>query len=308
MARTSTRPSETMERISVNQAGWLAPCFRSRLYVITAQVGPRRYKLLQFMFQKTDGSLFVNFPYYENTEGIVSLVTWSPKNPPPANLSLEPGGKATSHLVKYSHHPDGRAHFSQDGKVFTNVVKRSVPISEIQGHTFTVQLQGLSGFKELRPNEYFLRPSINRTMLNFDFGDVELAGVKIVGRWYSQAVLMGNMTKGSLGHWMTAVNPQGKEYSADLCSSPKGDAGEGRIMVVTGEAIPALSKVEPSALTFIGGFDRPMIVNDLSRSTSFLALSYPVADSVALTKRIGSIDLIKGITEAKQKRHSIDHS
>jgi hypothetical protein len=281
-----------VERISVDKSGWLAPCFRSEQYVITVEVGSFRYKLLQFMFRKTDGSLFINFPYYAYKEGIVSHVTWLPELAPPANLDLKDEGKVTSHSVKYSHHPDGRAHFSQDGKVFTVIKKQSVPINDIQGHVFTVQLQGLNFFEQLRPIEYYLPPSVKRTVLIFPFGDKEPEAIKIVGRWYSQAVLMSNMKSGILSPRMTAITPQGKEYSSYLCSSPEGHAGEGRIMVITCEGIPKLSKDEETTLTFIGGFDMSTIVNDLSTITTFLALSYPVDNANALRKRIDTIDLI----------------
>ena len=278
--------------ISEKRLGWLAPCFRSERYVITVEGSSRRYKLLQLMFRKTDGSLFVTFPYYEHSEGIVSLITWTPEKVPPTSLSLEPGGKATSHLVKYSHHPDGRAHFSQDGKVFTAIKKQSVPINKIQGHIFTVQLQGLTSFDEVSPSEYDLPPTTKRTVLNFSFGSEEPEAVKIVGRLYSQDVLIRNMQSGVLGPVMTVTNPQGKSYSAFLCSTPQGHAGEGKILVITCEGIPKLSKEEETTLTFIGGFDDVAIVNDLSKTTTFLALSYPVENAAELAERIGSIDFI----------------
>lgn len=71
----------------------------------------------------------------------------------PASLSLLDGGKVTGHKVKYSHHPDGRVHFSQDGKIRTVIQKKSIPLSEAEGHLFTVQLQGLKDFGELSAKE-----------------------------------------------------------------------------------------------------------------------------------------------------------
>ena len=111
---------------------------------------------MQITFSKKDGTLYVHFPYYAHSQGIASLVTWIPDNPPPANLSLIEGGKVTSHLVKYSHHPDGRAHFSQDGKVYTSIKKQSLPINMIDGHVFSVQIQGLSSYDQLDPTEFNL--------------------------------------------------------------------------------------------------------------------------------------------------------
>jgi hypothetical protein len=59
--------------------------------------------------------------------------------------------------VKYAHHRDGEAHFSQTGRVYTHVRKRSVPLNEQIGHLWTIQLQGLNGFRSefQAVNKYF---------------------------------------------------------------------------------------------------------------------------------------------------------
>ena len=116
--------------------------FKSKRFVVSVKLRERRYKILQIMFSKRDGSIYINFPYYSDTRGLISLVTY-PGDISTTHLRLEPGGRVTSHLVKYSHHQDGRAHFSQDGKIKTEVKKMSVPLTEINGHFFTVQIQGL---------------------------------------------------------------------------------------------------------------------------------------------------------------------
>jgi hypothetical protein len=58
-------------------------------------------------------------------------------------VNIECGGKVTSHLVKYSHHPDGRAHFSQDGKILTAIKRQSIALDRQNGHMFTLYIQGL---------------------------------------------------------------------------------------------------------------------------------------------------------------------
>ena len=268
----------------------LVESHRSERYVIAVETASHRSKVFQIMFQKRDGSLFVNFPYYEHSEGIVSLMTWTPENPPPADLSLEPGGKITSHLVKYSHHPSGRAHFSQDGKVFTAIKKQSVPINEVEGHEFTIQLQGLGSFQKLEPENEIAPPSAKRTTLKFSFGNEEPEAVKFVGFWYSQQAISKLLTSGVVGKMMILNAPNGKVYRAFICSSPPGHAGDERILALSCEGIPRLDKDEETALTFIGGFDRREIVNNLTATTSFLALSYPVANPDELITKIGSID------------------
>jgi hypothetical protein len=64
-------------------------------------------------------------------------------------LDLTPGGKIASHAVKYAHHPDGEAHFSQDGKVLTAIRRKAVPLDAAAGHLFTVHVVGFAAFKTL---------------------------------------------------------------------------------------------------------------------------------------------------------------
>lgn len=61
-----------------------------------------------------DGSIYVMFPGFPKQSGLVGQLRIPPGPNPPLTLSLADSGRVTSHLVKYSHHPDGRAHFSQN--------------------------------------------------------------------------------------------------------------------------------------------------------------------------------------------------
>jgi hypothetical protein len=79
--------------------------------------------------------------------------------------------------------------------------------------------------------------------------------------------------------------------TSHLVKAPAGRAGDNRILAVSCEGIPRLDRDQDSALTFIGGFDREETANDLTRTTSFLALSYPIRDVQALKGKLGSIDL-----------------
>ncbi len=160
--------------------------YQSEKYVVVLEVEGTYFKLLQFMFHKRDGSLFVNFPYFQHSEGIVAEV---PLPDSKAEIHLPNWGKVTSHLVKYSHHPDGRAHFSQDGKVRTEIVKQSVPIERLSGHTFTVQIQGLDAFEQTQ-DDLSKRLAKDRQYVVFRVKGKTPAALRIVGRWYSIDGLM----------------------------------------------------------------------------------------------------------------------
>jgi hypothetical protein len=151
-------------------------------------MGETRHKLFQVFFAK-DGSLFVSFPYFRHREGILAA-TMSPANgQPTSQVNLEIGGKVTSHLVKYSHHPDGRAHFSQTGKVRTQVKRQSLPLNEYRGHIFSLQIQGIEAFE--RADEIKdIGTNAKRSTLIFPIGQPSEDGaLKFVGYWYEVSTL-----------------------------------------------------------------------------------------------------------------------
>src|SRR5262245_14454668 len=104
------------------------PAFVSERFVITVETLEGRRKIFQILFRRSDGSLFVSFPYYKDIHGVLNLVTLRAQATYPLSFSIVDGGKVTGHKVKYSHHPDGRVHFSQDGKIRTVIQKNSMPL------------------------------------------------------------------------------------------------------------------------------------------------------------------------------------
>ena len=93
---------------------------------------------------------------------------------------------ATSHLVKYSHHSTGQARFSLSGKVRTDVQKKSVPLSQANGHIFTVRFQGFSHFDELVKNE---KSTKKRGIVSFSFAGENIESIKFVCHYYSEEEL-----------------------------------------------------------------------------------------------------------------------
>jgi hypothetical protein len=228
--------------------------------------------------------MYVQFPSYQHTEGLVSVATLAPGG---TTLDLAAEGKVTSHLVKYSHHPDGRAHFAQDGRVLTRIKKKSIPLNDMNDHCFTTQVQGLRAFEALDFAEYDTAPTTKRTMLNFDFARQVPEAVKIVGRVYQsdglrrlcQAPVPPAGATPTFGSTIPTIDPQGAPRPAFRLSVPVGCPGDSRILMLTCEAIPLMDEDGQPALTFIGGFDAQRIVSDHAVETSLLALLYPPSDS-----------------------------
>jgi hypothetical protein len=90
--------------------------FEGKRFIFTIATNDQTSKIFDVMFS-SEGSIYVNFPYFKNSIGIASLVTYPAGKMHLPELSYLEGGKVTSHLVKFAYHPNGRTHFSQTGKV-----------------------------------------------------------------------------------------------------------------------------------------------------------------------------------------------
>jgi len=197
--------------------------------------------------------------------------------------------------VKYAHHVDGEAHFSQDGKVITAVRKKSVPLSEANGHLFTVQLQGIEDFKRSVPRDD-LEPSAKRTVIEFGFVDSSPRAVKIVGYWYTGQQLLRNnpgpRTTPVCGPRVTSETPLGKQTNGFLLAPAHGTPAADQVLLLTCEEVPQLTPEQRSLLLFVGGFDTREAVMNSSEDTTALFLLYEnrASSFEELTQLLGSID------------------
>ena len=265
--------------------------FQAERFIFTVQAGSNRYKICQILFGKSDGTVYVTFPYFDIKEGIASVGAFTPFLAS-SDIKLETNRKVTSNPVKYTHHPDGEAHFSQEGKVKTLIRKKSVPLQEVEDHFFTLHAQGLSHF-DVDSAETDYEPKLKRTVLNFDFKDKNPSALKIVGRWYALKALIQRAQGKIMGPKVQGQTPNGKLVPSFLIGPPQGWFMEKFFLSVSCEEIDILDKDLDALMLFIGGFDKPSRANDLSKPSSFLCISYPVSNYEELLKRIGSIDFDK---------------
>jgi hypothetical protein len=210
-------------------------------------------------------------------------VTGAPGSP--SSVNLADAGKVASHLVKYSHHPDGRAHFSQDGKVRTEIKRQSVPLNEQQGHIFTVLIQGLRAFEPV-PITKENKASPRRTTLTFNVTDYYPKAIRIVGRWYWLEDLQVELRPPKIGPIVQAVDTDGNLRSAFIVANPDDTR---HVLVLTCTPREALSP-NHDVMMFYGGFDPPAVIFNPKRCTRFLAFLYPADDFEVLKRQLGSID------------------
>lgn len=260
---------------------------RSGHVVCVIKVGDLRVKAFQVIFRE-DGSLFINFPYFRHRIGLLSAASLSPNGERKSDVNLEQAGKVTSNLVKYSHHPDGRAHFSQDGKILTAVKRQSTPLDKHNGHIFSLLIQGLSALKKADPIKDALT-STKRAIIEFAIEPPE--AIKIVGRWFDVTKLRCSNPGANIGPVVPTLDPDGASTSAIFVASPYLDARH--VLAISCVPIPILEPAQ-EVFVFYGGFDPPELMTDATKEAGFLAFLYPVSEAERIKERVGSVDYISG--------------
>ena len=194
-------------------------------------------------------------------------------------------------MVKFSYPPDGNAHFSQDGKVYTKVRKVCPPINKIEGHFFTVQIQGLDFFEQFElGNEKTSNPK-QRSFIEAKLGNKTPPAIKIVGMLYSRANLRSRSPSQFAGPIIDAKDTAGNLRKVCICAPPIETGVNADInLLLSCEPIPLFNKTKAATLFFSGGFDERSVVEDWTKDTTFLALVYPAQNVAELTQTIGSID------------------
>lgn len=206
-------------------------------------------------------------------------------------IRLGETGVTTSHKVKYSHPIDGRAHFSQDGRVFTRVRRQSIRLDQGEGNLFEFHAFGLGAFDEIVPGQE--RPK----RLYLPFAVLKAAdAVTVVGEWMPKARLRQLATERGEIVGPIARFPRksdGKPYLACLLGHPYAGLADYVLAVNLHPILSPPAEVEPTLL-LLGGwdFDKPVIQHgDL---VGFLAFMYPCKNSDEMRARLGSIDYKPG--------------
>ncbi len=254
---------------------------RLERHVLAVGSGEGVSKVFQVQF-RSDGSIYVHFPYHPNVAGIAARCDAYPGR---TQFNLAESGAVTSHKVKFSHHDDGNFHFSQDGRVQTVIRGKSRALDADLGHIFSVDVQGFASFRPLPEDEYRGGEG-GKHLFDFQQGRFPPA-VHFSARW--------------------KVVPAGQELESLRNPIPVRHAGQIRTLiglappreyphpqhVLLVDLVP-IEQLNPHAdflLLFTGGFGEEL-GNPAARS-SFLALLYPAAS----VEDVRTMDLRRGGTE-----------
>jgi hypothetical protein len=241
------------------------PLEQRRKHMITLAAGLTVAPVALVQFYKN--GIFLHFPFHPDADGLVSRMTLQPGE---ADADLAAEGAVTSQRVKFAHHVDGRAHFSQDTRVRTVIRNQARPLTGQVPHLFTIDVQALDHFA--MEYEEWERHRRKYGDAYFEFRLPEFPeSVHIVGRWIrvSEAERLAEVRNPVtiLGNW---------ERQAAACApDPSSDLHGG---VLTIEAYPRdpMTAGRDFQVFCIAGFDEH--AGDNTKPGSALVLIYPHED------------------------------
>ena len=251
------------------------PVPRAQRYLLLADLDGTLYQLFSVTFTR-DG-IFVNFPYHPDAPGAVCRAPVEPTGAVAVNLDAVTS--TTTHRIKYSHHVDGRAHFSQDRKIHTRIVNQARRLDEDIPHMFTMSLQGIGQFAPLAGVKTRYTPS--RFTLD---GYHDYPRLQITGRWFAQPPgLVDGMTN------PVALGVDGVQLPDGLAlAAPAGSPLADGVLVMNGSLEDGLPVTADSFLLFMGGFSPGL---GHGTAGSLVMLAYP---DIAETTDRPSLDYSPG--------------
>lgn len=121
-------------------------------HVVTIQSSVAGHRKIFSVGFGKDGSVYVYLPYFSETDGILLRQVGRVVNGV-ALVERKELPHMTSSRVKFSYHPNGRAHFSQTGKVKTVVIGSLPPLLMHDGVLFQVQAYGFDHYALVVPKD-----------------------------------------------------------------------------------------------------------------------------------------------------------
>jgi hypothetical protein len=243
---------------------------------------PRFGKVCQITFHR--GAVFVQFTYFGPATGLAAVLL--PVQDPNGTWKMDLGatGLVAPGLVKYSHPPDGNAHFSQDGKIVSVLRRQSFPLTTGQGHLFQLSAFHPTRFESLEPGTE--RP--NRLYAPFYFPEQVPDAIGVAAMWWPFDRLVGlKPADRPLGPLETMVNYRTRaNFKAFYVAPPDPDPPTHALLVNVGP-IPLPPGVAEPQLIFLGGWDHD--IETKPEPGECLTFMYPITDPAKWEERRGSI-------------------
>lgn len=251
------------------------------------------YQICQITFARRDGSIFVQFPYLGKKAGLLSIARFPADQSGSVTLAFGEHAKTTSHLAKYSHHPDGVALFSQDGKVKSEVRRESFRLDGPLGHLFQLHAYHPSGFTRFDQ----AKRRAGRAYLRNVFQDRLPGAVTIRAEWRRKQSIVDNIQPlGGVSGPLSRVESRltGERFMVHFLGAPEGYPLQEHVLMVTVAPTVELASFDEPSIVFLGGYDHHEVAETgmSAHQTSCLLALYPIGAHAELASRVQSIDFI----------------
>jgi len=241
-----------------------------------------------------NGHTIVQWPYVPSNSGLLSIGQLTPKSESEQNISLLYHARRTNHKVKYSHPLDGKAHFSQDRKVFTEIRRQSFSTIENIGQMFFLSAFNIDRFKP------FERRKPKRAYLIFRSKE-PITCVSIQGVWWRKEGILQNTLPDieSIGPTsFTRLRKTGELDHWQFLASPYKSRNQHSLLMLKCIPQPALEGVIHPAIIFMGGLNNHETMAGRASSVihrEIMVAQYPpLLNDQSDFERIPSIDFVPG--------------
>lgn len=272
--------------------------YANRFVVLFKAEGQYR-KLFSVQFERRASGLgyYVHLPYFAHAQGLLANIVIEPGGGP-TQIDFRATGTTTTERLKYSHHPDGRAHFSQDDKALTRVVTNTRPLSDHGDHLFTVNFWGVDTF-ELAAARDLKGPKPDRAPIRFDPAEEALpasqrAG-RIVGTRYTvpqRGIKVDDAvaSRGGIVEPVGFVRPDGTRGHG-IPIFPTLHQKDEFFIMLTYKPMDRATGQDEASLTLIGGFHEPEGKDGPLTAIAIFYMDRDPAEWEELVRDRGTIDL-----------------
>jgi hypothetical protein len=261
----------------------------SRRHVIAVETPSGAYKIFALGYNKRDGSLFIDLPYLK-CDGLVGVAT---------GIRNEAGGLSdcgftpvgtTRHGIKFSYHPDGRTHFSQDGKIRTNLLHNGMALSKKTGPICTIIAHRLCGFTRVSQKD--LREDPTKKGVWALTSSIELFGATFTVFLKSENDLKPpSSARLSSSVGMMTTSTRAITLPAIAIGQPSSDRGHDRVLIVAYRPLSGASVASESYLLFQGPYVECQGEAIPQGKLVTQSVVYPAHLGGDLVRSISSIDL-----------------
>lgn len=274
-------------------------------FVVALRVAGQQRKvcMVQFRRRASTMDLYVNLSYFRHSAGMLGRFTLIGPSGTSQMIRFSEGGKTTSHLVKYNHPADGRAHFSQDRKI-ESFFTHATPLRDVRGHLFTVQFWGVDGFA-LAGNKEAKQPNQDRATVGFDLG-ADVSPEKLVGRiaalCFPRRMLASTRLSNALVDPLKPfplATDDGEMLPTLVLAPPSPRPADDLLVLLTYHAMPPREEPGSPKMLFLGGFNAPGDPTSPDATADFLALKYAERDDGfdEMVRTMGTVDFQRTPTQ-----------